>query len=154
MPLPPVPVPPHPHPAPPTVSLLPPAACRIVATPGGQELVSMHGSGEDVVFIPRSRVLPGEYIVSGEWAKEGGRCPCASQPGSQFLPHARLGFALLSLCCPATLCSSHCRAACLPAVLGSSDQSSFRLVVEKFARQRQLADEDRAVLTQVQQAQQ
>jgi hypothetical protein len=45
-----------------------------------------------------------------------------------------------------------CLYATMPAVLGSSDQSLFRLVVEKFARQRQLAEEDRAALTQVQQA--
>lgn len=40
-------------------------ACRVVLTPAGAQLVSMHGSGEDVVFIPRGTVLPGEYLITG-----------------------------------------------------------------------------------------
>lgn len=46
----------------------PPALCdhRVVLTPGGAQLVSMHGSGEDVVFIPRRAVQPGEYLITGE----------------------------------------------------------------------------------------
>ncbi|EFN51075.1 hypothetical protein CHLNCDRAFT_141444 [Chlorella variabilis] len=36
----------------------------VVDTPGGQRLVSRHGSGEDVVFIPRAKVAAGEYTAA------------------------------------------------------------------------------------------
>ena len=34
--------------------------------PGGEQYSSMHGSGEDAIFIPRAKVLSGEYQVTGE----------------------------------------------------------------------------------------
>ncbi|KAL4426254.1 hypothetical protein ABPG77_009869 [Micractinium sp. CCAP 211/92] len=70
----------------------------VVLTPAGAQLVSMHGSGEDVVFIPRGTVLPGEYLIT---------------------------------------------------VVGSSEQSSYKLTVEKHVRRRALAEADRSALKKV-----
>ncbi|KAL4436555.1 hypothetical protein ABPG75_003694 [Micractinium tetrahymenae] len=70
----------------------------VVLTPAGAQLVSMHGSGEDVVFIGRQGVLPGEYLIT---------------------------------------------------VMGSSEQSSYKLTVEKHERQRTLAAGDGAALEEI-----
>lgn len=36
--------------------------------PNGRQLVSRHGSGEDVVFLPRDKVAAGDYVVTGQLA--------------------------------------------------------------------------------------
>ncbi|KAI3427380.1 hypothetical protein D9Q98_010296 [Chlorella vulgaris] len=40
----------------------------LVDVPNGRQLVSRHGSGEDVVFLPRDKVAAGDYVVTVEGA--------------------------------------------------------------------------------------
>ena len=43
-----------------------PTQHRLVSTPDGSEHASNHGSGADVVFLPRNQVQAGRYLVTGE----------------------------------------------------------------------------------------
>lgn len=75
----------------PLYSLCPWLSTRLVSTPDGSEHASNHGSGADVVFLPRNQVQAGRYLVTGvqlvflnNWAGVGGRLlVCERRPAAQ-----------------------------------------------------------------------
>jgi hypothetical protein len=150
---------------------------RLLRTPSGQALASRHGSGEDVVFLPRAQVAAGQYVATGAsscWRPLLQSVLLAtSYAGSPFdypaSPPAAWNRALFAR--PPSAPSSPTRSAiavvprlispvpslptcCSPplvpsAVQGASDESSYKLLVEKHRRRRRLAGGDAAALREV-----
>lgn len=59
---------------------------RLLQTPAGGELSSRHGSGEDVIFLPRREVAPGRYMVMGGNSRRVLLVPCLARHSCVLFP--------------------------------------------------------------------